>query len=184
MTLFDIYHDFFLINLNEFSNIGLDLEINKILFYFLIGIIVTTIIYNYRTAGNVTLIKRLVRNESFSEDNAKTLDELKINTLNTRLAANSVRLKRIIKRVGQKEMTYEEYTAAIKQKGYKEEKIDFSSAKFYIHENAIDEAKKLTETNGPTVINTALYCVLMLAVYVFVMFLMPSILTLINNILG
>ncbi len=185
MALIDFYNKYFLINLNEYPNIGIDLEINKILFCFLVGMVVTTIIFNYRTEGNSRLIKKLLRYESTCEENAKTLGELGLDNFNSRLTlSGNSRINKIISRVGAKKMTYEEYTAAVKSKEYKEEKINFETAKFYINEDGLESAKRISETNNTSLINTVLMCVLMVTIYVFIMFLMPSILTLINNILG
>lgn len=185
MTLLEFYQEYFLINLKDYPNIGLDIEINKLLLCFLIGLIVATVVVNYRNSGNILLIKRLIRFESISEDSAKTLDELKINSFIVRhtLSSNG-RLKKIVKRVGEKDLTYEEYSAMIKQKGYKEEKIDFENAKFFIREESLNEATRLSETTTTSPLNTVLFCVLLVAIYVFVMFLMPSILNLINSFLG
>ena len=185
MSLYEFYNKYFLINTNEFPNIGMDLEINKILFCFLLGLIVTTVIYNYRTEGNSRLIKKLLRYEAFSEDNAKTLDELGLNNFNSRLSlSGSGRIKKIISRVGETAMSFEEYTEALKNKSYKEEKIDFKEARFYLNEKSLEDEKRIAETNNTSLLNTILLCVLMTTVYVFVMFLMPSILTVINNVLA
>ena len=109
MTLMEIYNRFFLVNLNEFPNIGIDLEINKILFCFLIGIVVTTVIFNYRTTVNSTLIKKLMRHESKNAENAKTLDELGINNFGTRQALSSTggRLTKLIVRIDENSVSTE-----------------------------------------------------------------------------
>ena len=185
MTLIEFYNKYFLINLNEFSNIGIDLEINKILFCFLIGIIVATVVVNYRNAGNVRLIRSLIRQEAFDEESAKTLTELNINNFNSKLSLKGEgKIAKIVKRVGAKELSYEEYKDAVKSKDYEEEKIDFETARFYIKDDAKDQAKRISESNTTSVLNTVLFCVLLVTIYVFIMFLMPSILTFLNNILG
>ena len=185
MTLIEFYNKYFIINLSDYPNIGIDLQINVVLFCFLIGMIVTTLIINYRTETNLTLIKKLLRYEANSEENAKTLSEIGFYTAMAKLTLRgSGRIKKLISRVGEKQMTYEEYVEAIKDKKYKEEEIDFENARFYIKEESLDEAVKISETNTTSLVNTILLCVLMVAIYVFLMFLMPSILTLVNNILA
>lgn len=185
MALIEFYNKYFLINLKDYPNIGFDMQINVVLFCFLIGLIVTTVIYNYKTEGNTRLIKRLQRLEATNEENAKTLDELNLNNFNSRQTlSGSGRISKIISRVGAEKMSYEEYKAAIKNKDYREEKINFKEARFYINEDGIDEATRIAESNNTSPINTVLYCILMVTIYVFIMFLMPSILTLINNFLG
>ena len=213
MTIIEIYNRFFLINLNEFPNIGIDLQINKVLFCFLIGIIVTTIVVNFRTATNSALIKKLLRHEANDKDSAKTLDELKINTAATRmtLSATGGRLAKIIVRDDGTETQSEENNeeqvseepkniresdsvsrneesaenkSKIKRKKELDEKIDFSKARFYLSDDYLDDAKKIAEAEGASVLNTVLCCVLMIAIYVSVMFLMPSILEFIDGFLG
>ena len=185
MTLIEFYNKYFLVNLKDYHNLKLDLEISKVLFCFLLGIIVTMIVINYRASGNIKLIKKLLRHECFNEEAAKTLDELCINTFNSRLSlTGSGRIKKIIKRVGEKELTYEEYVENLKNKEYKAEKIDFVNAKFYIDENSINEANIISESKSSNLISTILLIIMLIAIYVLVLFFMPSILTLINNLMG
>ena len=182
MTLYEFYQKYFLVNLNDYSNIGVDLEISKVLFYFLIGIIVATAIINYRRSAMITMIKKLLRHEIYSEDDAKTLTELNINNFGTRLALNGKgRLSGIVKRAGEKEYTYEEYSALIKSKNFKEEKINFEEAKFYLNKEKEEDAQRVLNVPAPTVINTLLFCILLIAVYICIIMIIPDILTLINN---
>lgn len=185
MTLIEFYNKYFLINLLDYPNIGIDLQINVILFCFLIGLIVTTVIINLRNEAVTRLIKKLLRYESLNEENAKTLTDLGINNAITRSTLmGSSRIAKIISRVGAIQMTYEEYVEAIKDKKYKEEKIDFNTASFYISEENYEEAVSFTEADTTSPLNTALLCLLMTAIYVFLMFLMPSILSIIDGMLA
>ena len=276
MTLVEIYNRFFLVNLNDFPNIGIDLEINKVLFCFLIGVIVTTVVFNYRTSINSAIIKKLIRYESNSKESAKTLDDLGLDKYSVRntLSSSGGRLAKIVLRTdntdnisaegeedkeadvstGKSEITddskekREELNADIKtiiesseekheiatsegetdtadadyelskekaevgkvvdvdenndshkdnvkapkfgrSKSKKkaelyEEKIDFKTAKFYLNPEKLADAQKIADNGGATVLNTILSCLLMVSFYVFIMFLMPSILSLINNFLG
>ena len=185
MSFYDFYTKYFSINLNQYSNIGIDLELSKILFAFLIAIIVTTIIVNYKRASIITMVKRLWRLEAVSEETAKTLDELKINKFNAKLILTSEgRASKMIRRVGEKNYTYEEYTALIKKKGYKEERVDFATAKFYIEPEKKAEAQNIAETPAPTILNTILFCILSVAIYFCLIIIAPEILTFINKILG
>ena len=185
MNLYEFYNEYFLLNLNEYSNIGVDLEITKILFALLVGIIIATVVVNFRRAGVNTVLKKLMRIEAFDEESAKTLDEMGINTLGVRLAARSQgRASKIVRRVGQKEYTYEEYTALMKSKKLRyEEDIDFKVARFYLKKDSLDEAKKITEVSAPTILNTVLICILMIAIFFCLVLLLPDILTLVNNII-
>ncbi len=184
MTLYEFYHKYLSINLNDYSNIGIDLEISKILFCFLVGLIIATVIVNYRRASMILIIKKLLRHEVFSEDSAKSLPELDANSLGVRLSLTSdKRTMSMVKRAGEKQYTYEEYSALIKSKDFKEEKIDFEEAKFYLDETSLEDAKKVVDVPAPSVINTLLFCVLLIAVYICLILLIPEILNLINNLI-
>lgn len=183
MTLIDFYNQYFLVNMKDYSNLQIDLEINRIILYFLLGIIVTMIIFNYRNAGNIKLVKKLLRYEATNEENSKTLDELNLNTLNSRLSlSGNGRVKRLIKRVGEVELSYDEYVQQMKSKDFKAEKIDFATAKFYIPEESINEANILADSKNSSLVSTILLILLLISIYVLLLFLMPSILTLLNNI--
>ena len=184
MTLYEFYNKYLSINLNDYSNIGIDLEISKILFCFLVGLIIATVIINYRRACMILIIKKLLRHEIVSEENAKTLSELDINSFGARLSLSSdKRLMSMVKRAGEKQYTYEEYSELIKSKNFKEEKIDFDEAKFYLNEDALDDAKKIVDVPAPSIINTILFYVLLVAIYICIILLIPEVLNLINNII-
>lgn len=125
---------------------------------------------------------------------------------------NSGIIKKVVAVVGRKTLTYEDYIAAEKQKKAAKrrlvskvdcdtqeisdseknssvnelssaEEIDFSVARLYI----IPEMREYAEhslKSGTSPIKTALYCVLILAFFVALVLTMPSLLTLINNIMG
>lgn len=184
MAIYKFYKDYFFINLKDYPNIGIDLEITKILFCLLIGIIIATAILNYRRASTIKVIKRLLRYDATNEENAKTSKELGINEKSLSfILSNNSRLNRLISKVGQKEYTYEEYSKEIKKRGYKEEKTDYKTARLYIREDAIEEAKFLSEASAPTLLSTVLFCVMMVAIFFCIILLLPEILILFNNIL-
>ena len=60
----NFYEKYFLINLKDYSNIGLDLEINKILFCILVGAVLAIAIIGYRKAGISRVVKALLRHEA------------------------------------------------------------------------------------------------------------------------
>lgn len=185
MSFYEFYNKYFLVNLNDYSNIKIDLEISKILFFLLVGIIIATVIVNYRRASMILIIKKLLRHEIFSEDSAKNLSELGIDNIGVRLALSSGgRLSGIVLRAGEKKYTYEEYSQLIKSKKFKEEKIDFSDARFYINKENLEDAQKIVDVPMPSIINTLLFCILLIAVYIFIILLIPELLTLINNIIS
>jgi ABC-type dipeptide/oligopeptide/nickel transport system permease component len=180
----ELYEKYFSINLKDYYNIGLDLDINKLLLAFLVAIIAAIIAISIIKSAMYTIIRTLMRHEANCEDNAKTLAELGLDKpiYKSMLKSNS-QLGRIIEIVGKTEYTYEEYSALIKKRGFKDD-INFEEAKLYIKEDARDDAGKIFDMKKPTVIETVLLCILMVAISACLMFFMPTILTLINNWLG
>ena len=65
----------------------------------------------------------------------------------------------------------------------KEEKIDFNTARFFIAEERIGRAEKITAYPPPTYITTALGCVFILALFVCIALFMPEILSFISGLI-
>ena len=182
MELLSIFREFFSVNLKDYPNIGIDLQITKVLFCFTIGLIVTTIVVNYIRISVNTLIKKLLRYDATTEDNAKNLEKLGMKPFEAKVAFLSKgRVAKVVYFKGQKEYTYEEYTELLKSKDFKEEKIDFKTAEFYIKPDKIDEAKKIIDVPTTSVISMILLCILIIAVFACLMLVMPELLTLINS---
>lgn len=182
-----LIYDFFFINLNEYPNIGIDFEINVFLLVLTIALCVCFFLVNHHRSMMQTIIKQLTRHGAKDEESAKTLAELGLDRAVTLKWALSKRgqLTRMVGRVGEKIYTYEEYVALSKQKGgIKDEKIDFTTARFYILESGQDRAKNVLENYGTSLPRAILYCVLFLALYVCIALSMPELLTLINGWLG
>lgn len=184
--LIDFYEKYFLVNLKDYPNIGIDFEITKIIFYFTLGIIIASIAINYIRSQMYTVVKSLMRREAFSTETALTLDELGINTAGVRRTLKSgSQLMKAVTRIGKtKSYSFEEYLELMKKKNFKDEEINFAEDKFYIHPSNMPSAEKIYMSGTASALHTALFSVLLLAIFVCLMFLMPEILTLINNLLG
>ncbi len=177
----DFYEKYFEINLNDYPNIGIDLEITKIIFVFLLGAVFAIIAINYIRSNMYTVIKALKRHGADSEENAKTLAELGIDKKSIRaLITSNSQLKRTVGIAGQVKYTYEEYIKLSKDKNFND-KINFDEAKLYIKPEEDELAKRIFDAKSPTVLETVLMCLLMTAIFVCLMFFMPSILAFINN---
>ena len=97
----DFYQKYFLINLNDYSNIGIDLEINKLLFIVALAIILATLAISLIRSTMHIALGRMVRKEALSEESAMTLDELGINYFAVRAALkDDGMLRKMISRVG------------------------------------------------------------------------------------
>lgn len=182
-----LVYDYFFINLKDYSNIGIDFEINIFLFILTVALCVCFFVVTIYRSSTQDIIRELARFGCKDESTAKSLGELGLDKsvfIKMSLSRES-RLTRVVGRVGEKIFTYEEYVAESKQKGgVKREKIDFSTAKFYIREDQHDAAKHILESYGTSIPRTVLYCVLFISIYICVALVMPEILTAIDSFIG
>ena len=178
MSLYDI----FILNAKDYLDTSCDIPINIIVMIVALALCAASFLINLHKSYTVSIIKALLRKEATSEENAKTLSDLHLGDsfMLKRALSRNGQLTKIVKRAGYREPTYEEYMASLKEKK-KQEKIDFSVAKFFICEDSIDRAKNIRDKENPTVLRTLLVCLFIVAIAVCVMMLMPSILTLISN---
>ena len=182
MSFKEFYDSFICLNLNQYKNLGVDFEINKFLIVALIGIIAAIIIINYIRSSMYLTVNKLIRHEAIGEENAKTVGELGINLGRVkRCLTSGSQLRTIVSRVGEVKLTYEEYIKSCKSKDKSKTKIDFESAKFYINADKADEARELGLKSKSLILNTILFCVLSFVAVVCLIFLMPEILSLLNN---
>ena len=179
-----ILEKYFYINLKDYPSIGIDLYINQILLWFTIGIIVASFAISFnRTTINI-ILKKLIRRNAVSEETALTLGELGINAWRTRLLlSGSGQLCRLVGRVGEISYSYEEFVKLNKEKKYKEEKVDFATARFYLRSESMDRSRHLVETGTTSMLNAVLFSVLVFAIYICIALLMPEILTFISGII-
>ena len=176
--------DLIMLNVKDYMEVSSDIYINIIMLIIAAALCIASFFINFHKTYTVGIIKQILRREATSEDSAKTLSELHIENLKGLKSALNRRgqLTAIVKMAGYVEPTYEEYVALSKEKKLKKEKIDFQTARFYIPETALDRAKRIKERENPTLLRTALICVLILALSVCLMLLMPEILRLIARV--
>ena len=180
----DFYNEIFNINLQDYENIGINFPINKVLFIITVTLCVACILMDIQRKYTKDLVRQLVRHEATSLDTAKTLEELGLKDsifIKWQLKSDTSFIRRLVKRVGQTEYTYEEYVELQKKKKLPKEEIDFATAKFYLNENEELRKKHILERYNPSILRTLMWCVLMLAVYICIALLVPEILSLINN---
>ena len=176
--------DLILLNAKDYLDIASDVYINVIMLIVAAALSVSCFFINHHKTYTVAIIKQLLRHEAIGEENAKTLRSLRLDNSRSLKWALSRRgqLTKIVSRVGYVEPTYEEYMAKLKAKEMKKEKIDFSTALFFISKENLDRATLVRDRENPTILRTALVCVLILALTVCIMLLMPEILTLIAKV--
>ncbi len=182
MNLYAFYKRYLLLNLKDYPNIGIDFPITAVLFILALGLIATTIAVNIRRAKIAAVVMRLCRLDATSEDRAITISEMRLNTKSYRslLSKTDGELATIVARVGAVKPTYEEYMS----KKYKNDKIDFTQARFYISKEGSERAGRILDIGAPTVLNTILFSVLILAIFICLTFLMPGLMSILNDYLG
>lgn len=199
----DFYNDFICLNLKDYKNIGIDVEINKLILLFFGALIIGCIIVSINQMNLTLLIRKLMKIEAYTEESAKTLSELGLADnagIKSLVNKNDGRISKIIAVVGIKRQTYEEYMEAERKR--KEARrlppaerkavldslsvgeIDASNAKIYIPEDKKEYASYVYSSGNGSVVKTVLSCTLILVVAVAIILLMPTLLSLLNNILA
>ena len=181
----DQIKNFFLLNLNNYDNINIDFPIGAFLIAITLSFCVASFVINDYKSKTAALIKQLSRHGAKSEETAKTFSELRIkNTLTVRRALmGSGQFKNIVKRVGEKKESYEEYIERTKSKNKnkREEKIDFATARFYIDPEFENRAKRIYESDNSGILRPILISVMLVAILICLVIFLPELLTMINN---
>lgn len=170
--------EFLLLNFDQFENFGFSFPIGAFLTSMALAFCVAAFIINYHKRYTADLLTQLLRHEALDEATAKTLGALRINKsfgIKSALSRKG-QLTYMVRRAGESEKTYEEYLAESKKRGYKEEKIDFETAVFYIAPDKLDRAKRLVETTNAEWWRPALMAVFIVAVWVIIALFLPGIL--------
>ncbi len=201
----DFYENYISINLNDYPNIGVNLEIVKILLISAVALCFVLCFMDYHKKNMYILVKQLMRHEARDEESAKTIEELGLgnNKAIKRALANSGQMKSLVAEVGEVKMSYEEYIAAEKQTkeerkakraeakalrrdGIKEEKTVLEekteTSRFYIKPEGAARASKIYNSAEISPLRTALLCVLTVAVTVCIVLVMPELLSWVNSI--
>ncbi len=176
----------FFVNFADYPNLGFDLPINIVLLIFFAGMCIGLLALDFSRKYMRLTVRQLLRHDAVGADKAVPLS--KVGLADSRIVkmflSGSGHLCRIVKRVGNKEYTYEEYVALQKAKKLKREKIDFSTAEFYIAPEMLDRANNISNNYRTSLVKTALACVFLAALYICLMLAMPELLTLLNNLVG
>ena len=191
MSFFEkIYKNFVCVNLKDYSNIGINLEINKLLFFVTVGLCAACFVINYYHTNTALVIKKLIRADAFGEENSKTLSELGLSdnkSVIRLLSKDESIIKKIVSKSGEKKLTYEEYIELEKQKKLKKEKKDLPSndidSRYFISGNMKIYADRWVCKNSGSLLKTSFYCILLIFFYAVILFSMPSILSLINGLI-
>ena len=183
--MFKILKECFSINLNDYDNIGINLEINKVIFGAVVALIIGVIFLDLYRTNIKLMVTQLTRHNAKNEDDAKTLSAIGLNNnkIIKWLLTKENFLTKIVKRKGEKKFGYEEYKALSKKERIAAEKFDMETAEFYIKEDKSDLAAGVMEKYGASVQSTAMTCILIVIISICVIACMPEILEIINNLL-
>ena len=176
--------DFFFLNFSQYENIGMNFPIGVFLILLCIVGIVSVFFLTYYRMFTRSLYSQLLRHNAKDEQSAKTLSQLRLDksfAIRSSLSRSNGQLTYIVKRAGQEELSYDEYMKKSKTKGYKPEKIDFSSARFYIPAERMDTAKKLLENFDVSWIKAAVISLVLVGLLVLSVFTMDDILSFFNG---
>ena len=174
--------DFLFLNLSDYENIAIELPIGALLFGLCVMMIVFSFCYYYHRTAVACVCTRLLRAGAVSEEKGVSLKTLRLDgRMGVKMALRgSGELASIVKRVGEKKETYEEFVEKTKKRGYKSERSDLSSSLFYIMPDRRDRAERISSENHsilvPIIISAA-----MIAVLVLSMLFLPDLLSLINK---
>ncbi|MBO5879704.1 MAG: hypothetical protein J6Q68_04060 [Clostridia bacterium] len=176
--------DILLLNAKDYFDTVFDVYINIIIFAIALAICASAFVINHHKTYTVRIIRQLLRRGGTGEEeNALTLAQLRLSESKSlkRALARDGQLTDIVKRVGEKTLSYEEYVALQKQKKTEKETIDFESARFYIPEASLERAQRIEQRENPSIPRTILLCVLIITLSVCLACVMPEILSFISN---
>ena len=183
--MFKIFKEWFSVNLNDYDNIGVNLEINKVIFGAVIALIIGVIFLDLYRANIKLMVTQLTRHNAKNEDDAKTLFSIGLNNnkIIRWLLTKENFLTKIVGRKGEKKFEYEEYKTLSNKERIEAEKFDIETAEFYIREDKSDLAAGVMEKYGASVQSTVMTCVLIAIVSICIIACMPETLEMINNLL-
>lgn len=178
-----IIKEFFFLNFSQYENIGINFPIGVFLILLCIVGCASVFFLTYYRVFTRSLYSQLLRHNAKDEQSAKTLSELRLDksfAIRSSLSRNNGQITYIVKRAGQEELSYDEYVKKTSAKGYKAEKIDFSTARFYIPEDKTDRAKKLLENSDVSWVKAIIFCAVLVGLLIISIFTMKDMLSFID----
>ena len=173
------------LNLGDYENIGIDLEINKLILIIMLAFSIGTVILSlYR--GNIRLvIMQLIRHAALDEDSAKTLGQigLKNSKIIKWMLKGDNLLTKIVRRRGEVRYSYEEYMEMKKAKKLNKVKFNVDEESFYIDPDKRERADTIVEKYESSIQHTALSILFVIAIGICIILVMPGLLNVINSLL-
>ena len=171
--------NYLLLDLSYYYDVGFPFYINAFILVIFLVFIAVMVATNVLRRNMYLAVKQLYRHGAGNEDSAKTLGEIGLvnNKAVKRLLSSDGQLTSAVLRVGAKRYTYEEYLEAQRSGKLPKEKIDFTTARFYLSEEAAPRVKRILNGYNVSTLQTVLLSLLLLAIYVGVSILVPDVLS-------
>jgi hypothetical protein len=176
----------FAVNLNDYENININLQINVVILgTFIAAIFGVVFLHIYRGNIRVTVVQ-LTRHAATSKESAKTLKELGLNDSRVikRLLSSHNVLTQVVERAGAVKYDYDSYVKMSKEERTRADEIDFDKARFYIKEEETNRAGFIVERYVTSLPRTLAACTFVAILSGCIIVCMPGILEGINNLLG
>ena len=186
----DFYLNYVSLNLSDYSDFGIDLQINKILFFVSIILCIASFVISSYERNLSLLLRKLCRSGSFSADNAKTLSELGISdnkaikSIITKRSGISKKLIVCIDTDAIYSPETEEHSKDGKKESLKNIVSPIDTSRFYINAEEKLAAENYYKTKNSSVLKTVIYCAIILVFYVVTALLMPSILSVLDSLVS
>ncbi len=175
--------EFLNLNLKDYTTSKFPLPIGLVLTVMLLALSAAAFIITYRKRYTVAMIRGLLKHNAIDEGSARSLRSLRLSDnrgLKSALS-RSGQLTFIVKRAGAIKPDYDEYVKSSKKRGYKDERINFDEAKFYISGDELTRAKTIVQNTGTSWWIPVICTVVFIAVLVLAFFYLEDLLLLIGK---
>lgn len=174
------------LNLNDYENIGIDFEINKLVLLVMLAFCVAAVFLSFYRGTIRLVVMQLIRHDAYDENNAKTLRSIGLgdNKMAKYMLKGDNLLTKVVRRVGEVRYSYEEYMEKKKAKTLDKENINVDEASFYIDPEMRERADIISEKYVTSVYRTIMSIVLIVAIGICIILIMPEMLNLINILLN
>ena len=174
--------DFILLDIADYENFGISFPLGIFITVFTVALIISCFVIAYRKMRISEILQKLLRREATSEAAALTLAELRLDNKAVRNAfLRGGKITHIVKICGEEKMSYEEYVALSKKRGYKPAAIDFENARFYIDKDMLSYAEDEVINNTPSWLHPIFLSLALVAIWLLFAIFAEDILMLLNS---
>ena len=175
------FETYILVNLKDYFGQDLDVQPMLWLLFLVVGVCIACFVLHFTKNAQYTLIKQLVRHKATTPETAKTLGALGLD--NRPMLRSVLRrggpLTRALDRVGDEELTYEQYVAMQKDREKRAQlKPDLRTVSFYISEEKRSAAEHMLAQGSASLLRPIALSAALLIFYLALALVMPSLLSL------